>query len=325
MMPASLHSHHMMPSWSSRRDQDLQQLRDKLIQANEPATSSSQDKSSSQTTQAHAEQQPTSVASQDQSSADAHTVDGRENRRGTDREQTSDREQTAGQETADEEKRRLKQEIAALELEQARAVDQMRQRDQEVRTHERAHASAGGQWAGAPTYETEKGPDGRQYAVSGEVQIDTAPIADDPQATIEKMRTVMSAAMAPAEPSAQDRSVYSQAQATLAQAQMELAQQRNDGGETARVGADRSSLNNDDDQAPSNNNETADMSDMADRREPVTFAFGRPRNLNVAVAQGRQFFGETASSAGEAVAFYFDWAATNRWDYTPGGRLNVAA
>ncbi|ODC04093.1 hypothetical protein BFW38_11690 [Terasakiispira papahanaumokuakeensis] len=322
MMPASLHSNNMMPSWSSRRDQDLQQLRDKLAQTDEAATPTPPSKASS------SQARPDSTSVQQQSAVSQEPDAAQEGKRGEARtadESGSDREKNVTQETADEETQRLKQEIAKLELEQARAIDQMRQRDQEVRTHERAHASAGGQWAGAPTYETEKGPDGRQYAVAGEVQIDTAPIADDPEATIEKMRTVMAAAMAPAEPSAQDRSVYAQAQATLAQAQMELAQQRSDGKETNRSDSDVKSSNNDEGQTPANNNETADMSNMADRREPVSFAFGRPRNLNVAVAQGRQFFGETASSAGEAVAFYFDWAATNRWDYTPGGRLNIAA
>lgn len=316
MMPASLHSNSMVPSWSSRRDQDLQQLRDKLAQADESATSSSPAQASQEKkARSESAQQRAPEASQAQRGPDTSAVQGRD----------SGREKATGQETAEEETQRLEQEIAQLELEQARALDEMRQRDQEVRTHERAHASAGGQWAGAPSYETEKGPDGRQYAVSGEVQIDTSPVANDPQATIEKMRTVMSAAMAPAEPSAQDRSVYAQAQATLAQAQMELAQQRSEGGETGRVGSDVKSSTTDDDQMAANNNENADMPEMADRREPVSFAFGRPRNLNVAVAQGRQFFGETASSAGEAVAFYFDWAATNRWDYAPGGRLNIAA
>jgi len=69
----------------------------------------------------------------------------------------------------------------------------------------------------------ERGPDGAQYAVGGEVPIDVSPVAGDPQATIEKMRVVRSAAMAPAQPSSQDRAVAAQAMQTMLQAQAEMA------------------------------------------------------------------------------------------------------
>lgn len=108
-----------------------------------------------------------------------------------------------------------------------REVQQLRHRDAEVRAHEQAHAAAGGSHAGRPTYEFEQGPDGRRYAVAGEVQIDVAPVPDDPQATIEKMRTVRRAALAPAEPSPQDRRVAAEASRNEADARRELsAEQR---------------------------------------------------------------------------------------------------
>ncbi|RUM53159.1 MAG: catalase, partial [Marinomonas sp.] len=65
---------------------------------------------------------------------------------------------------------------------------------------------------------------GKRYITDGEVQIDVSPIANDPQATIEKMKQVYRAALAPAEPSAADRSVASEAQQQIAEATAELAQ-----------------------------------------------------------------------------------------------------
>jgi hypothetical protein len=99
-------------------------------------------------------------------------------------------------------------------------------RDQDVRTHEQAHAAVGGQYAGAPTYAYERGPDGKRYAVGGEVGIDAGPIANDPEATLRKMEVVIRAALAPAEPSAQDRQVAAQAQAQMSEARIALAQQQ---------------------------------------------------------------------------------------------------
>ncbi|VXB85943.1 SprA-related family protein [Pseudomonas sp. 8BK] len=99
-------------------------------------------------------------------------------------------------------------------------------RDQEVRTHEQSHAAVGGRYAGAPSYTYERGPDGKRYAVGGEVSIDTSPIPNDPEATLRKMEIVIRAALAPAEPSAQDRQVAAQAQLKMAEARVELAQQQ---------------------------------------------------------------------------------------------------
>lgn len=95
--------------------------------------------------------------------------------------------------------------------EERRIVAEMEKRDQEVRRHEQAHLSAGaGVVAGGASYETSTGPDGRQYAVGGEVQIDTSEGAN-PEASIAKARKIRSAALAPAEPSGQDRLVAAKA------------------------------------------------------------------------------------------------------------------
>lgn len=101
-------------------------------------------------------------------------------------------------------------------------VKELQARDREVRAHEQAHATAGGQYAGAPEYEMEKGPDGRSYAVGGHVSISTSPIAGDPEATIAKMEVVKRAALAPVEPSGADRSVAADAESKRADARNEL-------------------------------------------------------------------------------------------------------
>ncbi|TIH11036.1 putative metalloprotease CJM1_0395 family protein [Pseudomonas leptonychotis] len=106
-------------------------------------------------------------------------------------------------------------------------------RDQEVRTHEQAHAAVGGQYAGAPTYTYERGPDGKRYAVGGEVGIDAGALPNDPEATLRKMEVVIRAALAPAEPSAQDRQVAAQAQAQMTEARAQLAQQQSSEAQSA--------------------------------------------------------------------------------------------
>jgi len=107
-------------------------------------------------------------------------------------------------------------------------VQDLQARDTEVRAHEQAHARVGGSYASAPSYEFERGPDGRSYAVGGHVSISTSPVQGDPQATIDKMDTVRRAALAPAEPSGQDLRVAAQADQTAQAARTELRQQQAD-------------------------------------------------------------------------------------------------
>lgn len=113
-----------------------------------------------------------------------------------------------------------------LSEEAKQEIAQLKARDREVRTHEQAHKSVGGPYAGSISYEFVTGPDQRQYAVGGEVPIDAAPIEGDPEATIRKMEIVYAAALAPAEPSPQDRSVARLAQSQITAAQVELSQLR---------------------------------------------------------------------------------------------------
>ena len=114
-----------------------------------------------------------------------------------------------------------------LSKEQESRVRELKKRDAEVKAHEQAHAAVGGAYASAPKYTYTRGPDGKKYAVGGEVQIDSSP-ERTPDATIRKMDIVIRAALAPAEPSSQDQAVARQAQQTRLQAQQELAQQQAD-------------------------------------------------------------------------------------------------
>lgn len=117
-----------------------------------------------------------------------------------------------------------------------RELQTMKQRDREVRQHEQAHVSAGGAHvSGGATLSYETGPESRRYAVGGEVQIDTSPVAGDPEATIRKMQAIRSAANAPAEPSAQDRAVAAGAARAEAQARAELREQESSGDDSGSV------------------------------------------------------------------------------------------
>lgn len=113
----------------------------------------------------------------------------------------------------------------ASEAADEQSVKALQARDAEVRQHEQAHRAAAGGLASAPSYRFERGPDGRSYAVDGEVSIDTSS-ESNPDATIEKMRQVRRAALAPAEPSSQDHSVAAKAARVIRAAEAELAARR---------------------------------------------------------------------------------------------------
>lgn len=116
---------------------------------------------------------------------------------------------------------------ADLSEEEQKMVQELKNRDREVRAHEAAHMAAGGQYVnGGAKYSYQKGPDGQRYAVGGEVSIDTSAVKNDPQATIMKMQVVKRAATAPASPSGQDRAVAAAAAVTEMNARKELMEKR---------------------------------------------------------------------------------------------------
>ncbi|MBN1911769.1 MAG: hypothetical protein JW818_18660 [Pirellulales bacterium] len=128
--------------------------------------------------------------------------------------------EAAGQTEADSEEA----EPGQLTDEQRREVQKLQTQDRAVRAHEQAHLSVAGRYAsGGPHFEYQTGPDGRRYAVGGEVSIDSSP-EDDPEATIRKAQVIRAAALAPADPSAQDQRVAAKATKMEADARAELRQ-----------------------------------------------------------------------------------------------------
>lgn len=101
-------------------------------------------------------------------------------------------------------------------------VAELKQRDKDIRTHEEAHLAAAGSYArSGATYEYKEGPDGKEYAIHGEVMIDSSE-EPSPEATISKMRVVRAAALAPASPSPQDLKVSASALRRMVDAVQEL-------------------------------------------------------------------------------------------------------
>lgn len=110
-----------------------------------------------------------------------------------------------------------------LSPQQLAQVEKLKASDTKVRQHELAHLSAaGGLATSGPTYTYQRGPNGVNYAVGGEVNIDSSP-GNTPAETIARARTVQAAALAPADPSGQDRAVAARAQQQEQQARTELA------------------------------------------------------------------------------------------------------
>ncbi|MDF1874473.1 hypothetical protein JHD48_01855 [Sulfurimonas sp. SAG-AH-194-I05] len=98
-------------------------------------------------------------------------------------------------------------------------------RDAEVRAHESAHQSVGGGMTGAATFTYQQGPDGKMYAIGGEVSISTSG-GSTPQESIANARQVAAAAMAAGDPSSQDFAVASSARVIEMKAQQQLTKER---------------------------------------------------------------------------------------------------
>ena len=115
------------------------------------------------------------------------------------------------------------QDEASLRREEQRLVQALAARDREVHAHESAHVAVGRQYVvSGPSYTYQQGPNGRQYAIGGEVQLDVSAEAEA-NATLNKAEIVRRAALAPVEPSAQDRLVAARATQLAAQARLAIA------------------------------------------------------------------------------------------------------
>ena len=118
--------------------------------------------------------------------------------------------------------------IDELDSKERSLLLQLQTIDAKVRAHESAHLSAAAGIAiGRASFTYERGPDGRMYAVAGEVPISVNE-GKDPKDTIEKMRQVVAAAMAPADPSPQDFAIAAKARMGELKALMELQKEENE-------------------------------------------------------------------------------------------------
>lgn len=169
----------------------------------------------------------TSGSSSSRSSSQAGS-DVKEGDDGADRQSTGEPNTASTAEPKPDEAQQKQQQIRESREQQAleREIDSLMKRDTQVRSHEQAHAAVGGIHAGQPAFEFEKGPDGKRYAVEGEVQIDVSVVNGDPLATMAKMKQVYAAAMAPVDPSMADIRVAAEAMRKYNQAREEAGTQR---------------------------------------------------------------------------------------------------
>ena len=114
-----------------------------------------------------------------------------------------------------------------LTPEQQQVVRRLEARDTDVRAHEAAHQAAAKGLGGAASFSYDTGPDGKRYAVGGEVPVELK-AGRTPEETISNAQTVRSAALAPADPSSQDLAVAAQATQMEAAARQEQVQRRSD-------------------------------------------------------------------------------------------------
>jgi len=126
-----------------------------------------------------------------------------------------------------------------LSQEAKREVQKLQARDREVRAHEAAHKAAGGGLIrGGASYSHQRGPDGKLYAIGGEVSIDTGAVSGDPQATLQKANQISSAALAPAQPSSADQAVAAAAAMMAAEARQAMAAERREEFESRETSKD---------------------------------------------------------------------------------------
>jgi hypothetical protein len=121
------------------------------------------------------------------------------------------------------EKKKAGNEEKELTETEVRVVEKLKERDRSVRAHEMAHMAVGGSMvSGGAHYQYEVGPDGNAYAVGGEVSIAVSG-GNTPEQTVQKMQQVEAAALAPVDPSPQDRAVAAEAAQRAQAARAEMA------------------------------------------------------------------------------------------------------
>ncbi|MFZ2959902.1 MAG: putative metalloprotease CJM1_0395 family protein [Candidatus Ozemobacteraceae bacterium] len=79
---------------------------------------------------------------------------------------------------------------------------------------------------GLPTYEFVRGPDGKQYAVSGELPLNVEKVQGDPEATIQNAQNIRRVALSSPSPAPGDRMAAIEASRIEYEARLELARKQ---------------------------------------------------------------------------------------------------
>ncbi len=140
------------------------------------------------------------------------------------KERAESKKETAQKELQEKKSKETDKSSGSQELssDEERLVKDLASRDAEVKTHEAAHQGAGGGLTGVASYTYQQGPDGKMYAIGGEVSIST-PSGSTPEEKLKNARTLAAAALAAGNPSPQDFSVASSARTMEMQALQEIA------------------------------------------------------------------------------------------------------
>ena len=113
-----------------------------------------------------------------------------------------------------------------LTQQEQREVQELKMTDSKVKAHEHAHkAAAAGLSTSGPNYEYETGPDGEKYVVAGDVNVSYRQ-SSDPEENLRNAQQLKASALAPADPSSQDRKVAMQAEREIAQARQEIQEEQ---------------------------------------------------------------------------------------------------
>ncbi len=113
------------------------------------------------------------------------------------------------------------------DIKKQQIIQKLRMTEQKVKAHEMAHKTAGGELTGPVHYRYQKGPDGRLYIAGGEVPIKIRE-GKTPEETLEIARKIKRAALAPSDPSPQDRAVAARAAILEMKARIELSKQQSE-------------------------------------------------------------------------------------------------
>ncbi len=133
---------------------------------------------------------------------------------------------TKDRESGSSERQKNESQKATIDETELKEIADLKARDREVRAHEAAHIAAGDSVVrGGAKLTYVRGPDGVLYASGGEVSIDTSK-ASTPEATLAKAERIRRAALAPAKPSSQDRTVAAQAARLAVLARQEILVQQ---------------------------------------------------------------------------------------------------